>query len=984
MKTLHVVSHTHWDREWYLTFQEFRFRLVRLIDRLLDLLEQDPGYRFFTLDGQTIILDDYLEIRPEQEARIRQLVQEGRLLVGPWYVLPDEFLEGPEAMIRNLFFGRAGCRRIGGEPQPMEGIGYIPDTFGHISQLPQLAAGFGWQALCFWRGVGNAPTEFRWAAPDGTQSLVLHLRHGYGNGAELPGDETGFQRDLAAERDALVPHAATSHLLVMQGTDHMQPRPDLPALLRTAGEALGDAVVHSTLPAYLAAVQSELGAGGLDALPLRRGELRSPQRAHLLPAVLSARMWVKQSNARCETLLTRWAEPFGALAEQVAGTQALRGFVRTAWRWLLQNHPHDSICGCSVDQVHREMKARFAWSEQITEQVTQSSLEALAQHITTQDGPGDASPGSSDRILVFNPTAFPRTDRVRAWLPFTPQGLWRLVDGRGTPTPHRVLGHRSREPFQARMDREALTAWLGQIAEGQGPSLGRLIFQRLEARVKDGVAYLDATVGCRPPAGGVEQAQQDAMGRVVALLADPQIQQYRVRVVEDAGLEVEFLAQDVPSVGYDRFSVQENQGAASAASSQAEPPPDPTSRVMADAGATTADDIPSSMLNNEGHRIANEFFVVEANPADGALTVTDKQTGLVLAGVNRFVDGGDRGDEYTFCPPEQDVPVDSPAAPPAIHSGDDGLGPWLEIQSVYRVPRSLDEGERARRSTELVELPITSRVRLTPGVRRVEFETRVDNRAQDHRLRVHVPTPIVADRSWAESHFDVVERPIELPTGTEGWAEQPVSTHPQLTFVDVTDGQRGVLLANRGLPEYELLPGDGESPGVTLALTLLRCVGWLSRGDLHNRAGHAGPFVPTPEAQCPGEHTFHYALVPHPGNYLSAYREAHAFNAPLRAVCTDAHAGSLPPQASFLRVAPSAVVVSAVKPPEEGEGLIVRLYNSASVPLEAQLALWQPFQEAAVVPHDEGAPLRTLAREANRLSLLLRAKEIATLRFQFR
>jgi len=221
MKTLHIVSHTHWDREWYRTFQDFRFRLVRLIDRLLDLLESEPEYRHFTLDGQTVVLDDYLTIRPEQEPRLRRLIETGRVHVGPWYVLPDEFLEGPEPMIRNLLIGQQGCRRFTAERQPMEAIAYIPDSFGHVSQIPQIAAGFGMAAACVWRGIGPAPTEFRWASPDGTECLMLNLRESYSNGAWLASDVDGFVRELGHARDALSPHAPTGHLLIMNGTDHM-------------------------------------------------------------------------------------------------------------------------------------------------------------------------------------------------------------------------------------------------------------------------------------------------------------------------------------------------------------------------------------------------------------------------------------------------------------------------------------------------------------------------------------------------------------------------------------------------------------------------------------------------------------------------------------------------------------------------------------------------------------------------------------------
>jgi len=950
VKTIHLVSHTHWDREWYQTFQQFRFRLVRLVDQLLDLLD-GSDFLFFTLDGQTIVLDDYLEIRPEQEDRIRRLVEAGKLLIGPWYVLPDEFLEGPEAMVRNLLAGWRGCRRFSADVQPMEQICYIPDTFGHVGQLPQIAAGFGQEAVCLWRGVGDAPAELRWAAPDGTERLLLHLRDSYSNGALLPPDEAGFIRTLTAQIHSLAPHAPTSHLLLMVGTDHMAPHAELPGHLPAAEAALGCRVIQSTLPAYLAAVQAELGAEGLAALALRQGELRSPQRAHLLPAVLSARIWIKQWNAGCETLLTRWAEPFSALAEHLDGDRGRRGFLRTAWTWLLQNHPHDSICGCSVDQVHREMRTRFAWSEQIAEQVTQASLQAVAAQVDTTS-PVVATLVALSSIVVFNPTAGPRSERIHVCVEPAPEGEVVVVDDAGQPMECRLKGTAAREQYNQAMDRDTLTTMLGLLAVSGGQVGADLFPRQITVQARGSVGYVE--VWAVRGASGSGAADPDLLARAMAdlqaLLADPAIHSFQIRILEPTSLELELLARDVPAFGYRTYWLRPGQ--------------------------------PSSAFETGGFApapIENEFFRVEADPDDGTLTVTDKETGLVLAGLNRFVDGGDRGDEYTFTPPERDLIVDRPDARPAISRRASNLGAELEIEQVYRLPQALDDQDRSRRGDSWVEVPIKTRVSLTPGVRRVEFETTVDNCAQDHRLRVHFPTPIVTDRSWADSHFDVVERPIALPAGTAGWAEQPTGCHPQLGFVDVSDGQRGLMLLNRGLPEYEALAGQGQ--GVTLALTLLRCVGWLSRGDLHNRQAHAGPAEPTPEAQCPGEHTFHYALVPHAGNYLTAMHEAAAFAAPLRAVSTSAHGGPLPPQGSFLDVSPAAVVVSAVKPPEEGDGLIVRLYNAAPLPVQARLKLWRPFRQAALVPLSEGAPLQVLAADADTITLPLRGKEIATLHF---
>ncbi|MFN2129840.1 MAG: hypothetical protein ACK2VD_04910, partial [Anaerolineae bacterium] len=365
-RTLTFVSHTHWDREWYQPFEEFRIRLVQLMDKLLGILDDDPQYRHFTLDGQTIVLEDYLAVRPEREHAIAAHVQSGRLLIGPWYILPDEFLVSPESTIRNLLTGARVAARFG---KRMD-VGNIPDPFGHISQLPQILRGFGMDCAVFSRGVGDAPNEFLWAAPDGSEVLVIHQHDGYGNAANMPVAPEAFIDRTRQIIASLSPTATTSHLLAMNGSDHVEPQPELPRLIALADAALPEIEVrHGTLPQFISNVRTARPA--LDTL---RGELRNCSRMPLLPGVLSARMWIKQRNDACEALLTQWAEPYAALAEWADLDQPLRGqtaLVRQAWRYLLQNHPHDSICGCSIDQVHREMDVRFDWVEQIGEQVAE-------------------------------------------------------------------------------------------------------------------------------------------------------------------------------------------------------------------------------------------------------------------------------------------------------------------------------------------------------------------------------------------------------------------------------------------------------------------------------------------------------------------------------------------------------------------------------------------------------------------------------------
>jgi len=985
--TLTIVSHTHWDREWYQPFQEYRIRLVQLTDRLLHLLARDPDYRYFTFDGQTAVLEDYLEIRPQQEATLRHYVQEGRLLIGPWYILPDEFLVGPEATIRNLMLGDKVARRFGAKMP----VGYIPDPFGHISQLPQILRGFDLDAAVFWRGAGQAPNEFHWAAPDGSEVLVLHLRDSYSNAAHLPDDKEGFAARLQQIVSSLAPHAATPHLLAMNGTDHQEPMPALPRLIAAADARLPDVEIrHGTLPQFIAAVRA-----AEPSLELRRGEMRSPERAHLLPGVFSARMWIKQRNARCETLLEKWAEPFSAFAALhgpspgsghgpstgsghspspgsghglETPTRDLPALTWQAWRYLIQNHPHDSICGCSVDAVHKEMDVRFDWVEQIGQEVTRQSLAAIAGAVDTM-----ALTGSP--VVVFNPLAGPRTDVVTAQVPLPPDTLAvEAVDERGEVVPCQVTGQELAEAEVLELDHSAFMSVLAMAGGGSVQGEG---IQAMETSVSGDTASIDVTLAPgSPDAAAVEQGGK----AVQALLADGRIQRFRVRLHRQVKLEVCFVAHDVPGHGYRTFALR---------------PASPAASPATPAG---------------GHCIENEFYAVEANPATGSLTVTDKTTGAVLTGLHRFVDGGDRGDEYNYCPPEHDRLVTAPLAPPTVRLVESGPVRWtLEIAQTYRVPASLgtDRAERSENEIEIeneIDLPLTSRVSLSPGVWRIDFLTTVENQARDHRLRVHFPTPIRTGVSHAEGHFDVVTRSLALPRHTEDWPEQPVPTHHQRTFVEVNDGRIGLLVANRGLPEYEVVPGnengnenENENEGVTVALTLLRCVGWLSRNDLYCRRGHAGPALPTPGAQCLGRHTFEYALLPfypsaelraggaqdrpHDGGWENAYAQAHAFNAPLRAVVAPASDGPLPPSLSFVQADPAEFVLTAVKQAEDGSGLIVRGYNIAGQARQVTLKLHRPFRRARRVNLNED-PQEELAAGGNAVRFAVRAKQIVTILFE--
>src|SRR5436309_12265645 len=184
--TVGIVPHTHWDREWYAPFQVFRARLVRLLDELLPLLEHDLSYARFLLDGQTVVVDDYLEVRPEAAETLRRLAATGRLSVGPWMVLMDEFMVSGETIVRDLQLGLRRAVELGGAMP----VGYLPDMFGHIAQMPQILRLAGLEHAVVWRGVPSAVdrTGFWWSAPDGSTVRAEYLPVGYGNGAAVPDD----------------------------------------------------------------------------------------------------------------------------------------------------------------------------------------------------------------------------------------------------------------------------------------------------------------------------------------------------------------------------------------------------------------------------------------------------------------------------------------------------------------------------------------------------------------------------------------------------------------------------------------------------------------------------------------------------------------------------------------------------------------------------------------------------------------------------
>jgi hypothetical protein len=366
---VHLVPHTHWDREWYLPFERFRDKLVVTMDTILELLSSDPGWSHFHLDGQTAMIDDYLAIRPEREREIAEHVRAGRLSCGPWVTLVDEFLVSGESIVRNLEDGIRRAENIGGVTL----LGYLPDQFGHVGQMPQILRAAGIRRAVTWRGVPSEveSTTFRWAAPDGSAVEVCYLPFGYGQGGHPPDDAGRFRDRIVSEIHRLQPLLSDGTPAILTvGDDHEPPLPNLPEVTAASSTAELEVRIGS-----LAEFVEEAPPGPVTVT----GELRSAARANLLPNTYSARISQKMERGRAESLLERYAEPLAAL---VPGHPWPGEELAEAWMLLHLNGAHDSVCGCSTDEVAAAVDDRTRSVARIAARVRDAAFARLCDALT--------------------------------------------------------------------------------------------------------------------------------------------------------------------------------------------------------------------------------------------------------------------------------------------------------------------------------------------------------------------------------------------------------------------------------------------------------------------------------------------------------------------------------------------------------------------------------------------------------------------------
>ena len=845
-KTLHIIPHSHWDREWYLPFEKHRVHLVELFDRLIEVMEQNEDYTYYHMDGQYIVIEDYLEIRPHMRDRLLALVRAGRIQVGPWYILQDEYLTSGEANVRNMLYGIKLCREIGAEPVE---TGYFPDAFGNISQAPQIVRGFGFDNAVFGRGIndvgadnkivkenGITRSEILWRSPDGSEVMGVMFAGWYNNANELPCDPEALRQRLADLVGLTTRFAQTDHLLGMNGCDHQPIQTDLHKVIALANEVQDEVTVkQSNFKDYIAELRPYK-----DTFPVFEGEINGQLSAGACPLICtaSAHVDIKQKNHDVQHLLERIAEPASMIAKLNGGEYSSDLFLY-AWKKLMQNHPHDSICACSCDEIYEEMKTRFAKSAACGEELRDAALDYLAATVNTADVDGDAA------ILVLS-----------------------LEPGQSVVT------------VKANVDLD-LSDNTREIA----------IFDEDGNEIPAKLTYLPNQFTYTLPKDRFRQPRY-----VNRFAAEMQVQ--------------------MQGIGYRVLRVKKQKASVKTAVSYTE----------------------SSM--------ENEFLAVRFNP-NGTIDVTDKRSGRIYAGQNLFEDTCDVGNLYNYVQAAGDAAVTSAdsGAEVVLHE----ITPW-SVTFRASVPMAIDAD-------------ITTFVTLSDKVARVDFKTEVTNRAENHRLRALFTSDIVTKHVYAEGQFDVVRRDI---TPSSMW-QNPCNAQRAQAFVTMEseNGTDALMVANRGLCEYEVLR-DGRN---TLAITLLRAVGEI---------GDWGVF-PTPLGQKKGTWTLEYAMIPYSSEQRAdAYREGYTFAYPAAAaVGTPKHDGTLPAAADYVRFDNEYVRMTAFKKAEERESAILRLFNTtdATACLTVEVASFKQAWLTNLAEQRECA----LTVEDGKILLEIPAKKILTI-----
>jgi mannosylglycerate hydrolase len=808
----------HWDREWYFTTEASRILLVNNMEEILTRLEQDTEYKYYVLDGQTAVLEDYFAVKPENRPRVKALVAAGKLIIGPWYTQTDTTLVSGESIVRNLMYGIRDCLAFG---EPMK-IGYLPDSFGMSSQLPHIYNGFGITRTMFWRGCserhGTDKTEFLWQSQDGSEVTAQVLPLGYAIGKYLPEDEAGLRKRLDTYFEVLEKASVTKEILLPNGHDQMPLQQNIFAVMDKLREIYPQ---RQFVMSRFEEVFDHIDAHR-DELATLKGEFIDGKYMRVHRTIGSTRMDIKIAHARIENKIVNVLEPLATLAWTL-GFEYHHGLLEKMWKEILKNHAHDSIGCCCSDKVHREVMSRFELAEDMADNLTCFYMRKIVDNMPQSE---------EDKLVMFNLTPWPREEVINTTIRLR-ASQFRLLDDRGNEIPYCLRSAREIDPG----------------------------------------------------------------------LIDRQIVHYGNY---DPFMEFDIqLNQILPSMGYRTLYIEPHV-----------------------AGKLLAAEKTSEAL------LENAFWEITLND-DGTLRLLDKASGLIYDRALEIEESSDDGDEYDYSPSREEWRLTSAQGEHEVEVIHEAWQSRAVIRHRMAVPADLAE-RSARQQTGTLEAELT--VTLSHNSRRIDVEARLGNHADDHRVRVLIPTPFTTDTVLADTQFGSLTRPVQDEAMAnwqeEGWKEAPLPVWNLLNYAVLQERRNGMALFTEGLREFEVT-GERQK---TFALTLLRGVGVLGKEDLLLRPGRpSGIKMPVPDSQMRGQLTCRFSLFSFNGTPVSAgvaqqakswLTPALCYNKiPWDAMKLNRASFTTPCSYSLLTLAPNGCVLSALKKAEDRDEMILRLYN---------------------------------------------------------
>ena len=880
-----IVSHTHWDRAWYLTFNQFRFRLVTMIDRILELLENNDDYACFVLDGQVVLIDDYLEIKPQNKARLKKLISSGKLIIGPWYILPDLFLVSSESIIRNLQFGLETAETYGHSLN----IGYVPDPFGHIAQLPQLLNGFDLDTFIFMRGMPDELARkdtlvFTWKSSDGSSVLAYYIKDGYFNTAALGQENIVGRFDLvepdpkkAKEQiyktvNLLEKNYPHDLFLFNNGVDHMPEQPQLPAILFSMNNNFEDlSIKHGSFSDFVELLKKK------ECDYQYSGDLIGNPDHPILLSVYSTRLYLKQQNHKAQSLLEKYTEPLGLLSSELLKSNfAHHQLLDYTWKKLLQNHPHDDICGCSVDGVHQDNEVRFREVQENGASIILDTLEQMAMMGFEKTGPSELRYRD---VFLYNPHPHIQKYRIETEVVF---------------------------PNYEKEEEEILPEYELNAIDGTGNPIDLKILESNAPHFK-------------------AEFIQYTWGRSYLLEFDIELS----------------------PLGYEIVRVFETQNK-----------------------------IKNKAPNTEEPRIENEQYRLSFE--NNKLVFEDKNLDFSFRDFIRFEYVQDNGDTYSFSRFNDKIYYSKLETVYTHPSKSD----TLVAEILLNAPSSLSDSSQVGLSIN-VELTLNT-------FEDISIKVDYENCLKDGRLRLLLPVGFHTHTTFADAHFRIAEHQKRFEIKKEADPERYESypgefnypTNHQNDFCFATGGAVHTWVANKGLPEYELVSINNES---YFAITINRSVAYLSVSNGSIRRPHAGPKLATPEAQCLRPITAELSYGITNKGIGTVIKNSKAFSHPawdreFPVIHNLPKDGPLKRRREFLSIDNPLVLLSSFKPSKDSSFKILRVYNSSLENQTAVLSLGfnaTEFMLSNLKEKWSGQPVSLI--ENNQITLDLAPNKIVTL-----